>query len=297
MLITEAFDIYRDDYLSLKNRSAKTVESYDATKKICAWYFGNAEIESLQLDLILAWIRYLKTEPSPTTGKLRGSNTVRNYVICFRVLLKYLKERGYDVIDPAPIPVPAREDKVPDFLKPEETARFIELAGDPSRGQPLINRKRNQAIVSLIFNSGLRVSELCSLNRGCFFNNTFTVMGKGKNPRLCFVDTKTKQYIDEYLAMRKDMNPALFVANQTGGRITPGNVRDIFSNLSKRFGKRIHPHLGRHSFATDLLANNTNPRYVQEFLGHKNLATVQVYMHVTNPDLQRIYEEKHTDLA
>jgi len=293
MTVGEAFELYINDFLLLKNRSAKTIESYDVTKKYIMWFTGNSSIEDLSLRVVIEWIKWLKSEPSTLTGELRSINTVRGYVMCLRVALKYLKERGYDVINPEPIPVPVREEKVPEFLRPKEINELIALSFQPVRGLSKLNRLRNRAIISLLFGSGLRVSEMCSMNRDCFFNDSFTVIGKGRVPRLCFLDERTKRYIDEYLEARKDTSSALFVANQTGARMTPSNTREMFNGLSVRFGRRVHPHIARHSFATDLLANNTNPRHVQALLGHKNLQTVQTYMHVVDEDLRRVYNEKH----
>lgn len=96
--------------------------------------------------------------------------------------------------------------------------------------------------------------------------------------------------------MRTDRNPALFLSEFTGDRISHATVQEIFRNAANKanFDRPIHPHTMRHSFATNLLKNNTNLVYVRDFLGHTSIQTTECYTHVVNQDLKKIYQEKHT---
>ena len=135
-----------------------------------------------------------------------------------------------------------------------------------------IIRYRNRAMLSLMFSSGIRNGELVSLNTSQIKDgeNTFTIIGKGNKPRICFMDDETHRYINEYLARRTDSCPALFTSEQNkGARISKAVVQMVVKNCAEKAGlrKSIHPHTLRHSFATDLLRNNTRPRKYSDHYG------------------------------
>lgn len=286
MRISEAFDVYRLDFIQFKNLSTKTEEAYSVTEKLLYRFFMDRELESLTLQDIRKWKQWL--------DKGRCPSTVRGYIICLRMVIKYHKLNGLNCIDHELIPVPKRVIKVPEYLTSEEVDKFIEQASKPIRGYSKLNRLRNQAIISLLYASGIRVSELCKLDRGSVRDDKFTVVGKGGKARLCFVDARTKLLLHKYLASRTDNHPALFISNQNGLRITPNNIQRTFLIISGRYGKQYHPHLLRHSFATNLLQNNCNMRYTQVMLGHSSLATTEIYTHVVDRDLQEVYAKFHT---
>lgn len=288
MLVSQAFKAYCSDYISFKNLSKKTEESYLVTLKILVRYFGDVQIEEITSQKVREWKAWL--------DKGRSASTVRGYIICLRVVLRYHQKLGLQVLDPETIPVPKRPQKVPSFVTPGEVDSFIRTAGKASPGYPLVNRIRNQALISMLYASGLRASEVCSLDRDSIRDGTFTVMGKGGKARLCFIDLRTQSLLSTYLRARVDSHPALFYSPQCGRRLTTGNLQRIFLGISKRAGleRPIHPHTLRHSFATNLLRNNANMRYVQVLMGHSSMATTQIYTHVVDADLQRVYEQFHT---
>lgn len=145
--------------------------------------------------------------------------------------------------------------------------------------------------MSLLYDSGIRISELCSLNRNSIKDRQFIVIGKSKNPRICFITEKTEQRIKDYLDLRDDNDRALFIANQTSKRITSDNVRKVFQNTCDRSDFiNIHPHTIRHSFATRLLDKEVDIRYIAELMGHESLDTTKMYTYFSNPKLKKIYE-------
>lgn len=278
MKISEAFKAYARDVIVFKNQSKKTEENHFICCKALVVFFDDVEIESLTFSMIRDWKAEL--------DKHRSHETVRNYIIKLRVVLKYLRERGHNCLRPDEIPVPKRTDKVPIFITESEVSRLIVGA----------KKLRNKAIVSLLYGSGIRVSELCNLDIADIKDMSFTVVGKGSKARICFIDDRTKYLLDEYLATRNDNYPYLFTGKYTSQRITPGNVQEIFRIARKNAGfqKPVHPHTLRHSFATNLLRNNANIRYVQTLLGHSSLDTTMQYTHVVDEDLRKVYREHHT---
>lgn len=277
MTISEAFEAYRQVCV-FKNQSPKTEENLLVCKRALLAYFGNPPIRSLSFELIRMWKIELE--------RLRTPETVRNYIIKLRVVLRYCMALGLPVTDPETIPVPQRTDKVPIFITESEVAKLIASTGT----------MRNKAIISLLYASGIRVSELCRLNKEDLNDDCFTVVGKGGKARLCFIDQRTTVYLTEYYNQRTDNQQAMFTGKYNCDRITCGNVQEIFRYARKKAGftKPIHPHTMRHSFATNLLRNNANIRYVQTMLGHSSLSTTQMYTHVTDNDLKKIYRDHHT---
>lgn len=275
MLISEAFELYRRDVIMFTNQSHKTEENHLICMRSLLSYVGDIEVSELDFEKVRSWKEHLSRTRSP--------QTVRNYIIKLRVVLAFLQHRKIESLDPALVPVPNRVDTVPVYLTKEEVAQCISAT----------RRVKNKAIISLLYAYGLRVSELCKMNRGDIKEGRFTVIGKGGKARLCFVDQRTIAYLDAYLSGRDDNNPALFLSD-SGHRITPGVIQETFKTVRKQTGLDVHPHTLRHSFATNLLQSNTNLYHVKEMLGHSSLATTQQYLHVLNHDLEQVYKDKHT---
>ncbi|MBQ2638224.1 tyrosine-type recombinase/integrase, partial [Candidatus Saccharibacteria bacterium] len=187
-----------------------------------------------------------------------------------------------------------------DYLEVDEVQAMLHAVFQKGAGYTKFKRYRNRAIIALMFSAGLRNGELCAMERTQIKPgiDSFTVIGKGNKPRVCFIDPVTHKYIDEYLALRDDPYPALFVSEQQKGqeKINPGVVQMVVKNAAIKAGleKNIHPHTLRHSFATDLLRNNTNIVYVKELLGHASIQVTMTYTHVVNEDLREIHRRKHT---
>lgn len=277
MTIREAFSAYRMDVIAFRNQSRKTEENHLIVQRNLVAFFGDRSIESLSFDDVRNWKLDL--------DKGRSPETVRNYIIKLRVVLGYLRQRGFDVLKPDLVPVPKRTDKVPVFITKEQVALLISCT----------NKVRNKAMISILYSSGIRVNELCSLNIDSISNSSFTIVGKGGKARLCFIDKRTEGYLKTYLGGRKDNNQALFISDFNGLRMTPGNVQEVFKYArTKARLPNVHPHTMRHSFATNLLRSNMNIRYVQELLGHSSLETTQMYLHVVNEDLKEQYRLHHS---
>ena len=285
MLLSEAFDRYRLDVIVYKNQSKKTEENHLIVKRALLRHFGDISLEELTFEQVRDWKLEL--------DKRRSPETVRNYIIKLRVVLGHTLRLGVPVLDPELIAVPKRTDKVPKFISPEDVDKL--LNANNSNDIPKLCQKRNKAVISLLYASGIRVSELISLDRANLHDNSFTIIGKGGKARLCFFDARAEQYINAYLRTRTDNHAALFI-NKNNTRMSTGNVQEMFQALSKRagFDVPVTPHVLRHSFSTNFLQNNGNMRYLQALLGHSSLETTQMYAHVVDEDLRGIYTKYHS---
>ena len=228
------------------------------------------------------------------------------HLIALRGFLKYLAKRRIQSLDPSLVELPRTHRPQVTFLHIDEIDRILaEIPLDTETGL------RDRAIFELLFSSGLRVSELISLNRDSvnLARKEFMVRGKGQKDRPVFVSDTAAEAIEDYLAERKDSLPALFLNNSknqpaagTSGdyrRLTPRSIQRIVDKYVKAAGitKHVTPHTLRHSFATDLLMNGADLRSVQSLLGHSNISTTQIYTHVTDPHLKEIHEKFHSDTS
>ena len=292
LTLSEAFELYRKDVIVYKNQSAKTEEMNQCAMKSIVAFLGDIPIAELDFDQVRKWTTDLR--------KTRTSNTVRGYILKLRVVLKHLKARGYKVLDAEVVGIPKRDSRVVDYLEVSEVEAMLHAVFQKGPGYSRFKRYRNRAMIALMFSAGLRNGELCNMERTQikYGVDSFTVIGKGNKPRVCFIDPITHKYIDEYLALRDDPYPALFVSEQLKGRekINPGVVQMVVKNAAIKAGldKNIHPHTLRHSFATDLLRNNANIVYVKELLGHASIQVTMTYTHVVDEDLHQIHRLKHT---
>ena len=294
-----------------KGRSTKTVENYGLylarfIDLITEDFEGQEMIKPSDITPeVLRRFRLKLNRFSDNQNKERLSALTQSYhLIALRGFFKYLAKRGIRSLDPSLIDLPRAAKKQVTFLHFDEIERLLaEIPLDTESGL------RDRAIIELLFSGGLRVSELCSLNRDSINleRREFMVRGKGKKDRPIFIDKSTAECIEDYLNMRTDTLPALFLnnsANQqipsTSGdfrRLTPRSIERIVQKYTRLAGitKHVTPHTMRHSFATDLLMNGADIRSVQSLLGHANISTTQIYTHITDPHLKEVHEKFHSE--
>ena len=278
MKISEAFDLYKNNYMFYKSHSRRVLENHEYVKDKIVRCLGDIEVEDLTLEDVQKWSSEILVG--------RAWNTVRNDVVRLRAVLKYLHLIGVECVDPELIPVPKREEVTRDFLTADEVESMIDNACNI----------RAKFVISLLYSSGIRLSEFLSLDRDDIQDKKFQVVGKGQKTRLCFTDDRTISLMGEYLANRDDDNEALVVSRLNKERMTPTNVQMLVKNAAKAAGihKHVTPHVLRHSFATNFIHNNGNIRYLSTMLGHRSVATTMIYTHVVDNDLERQYREFHT---
>ncbi|MPN16245.1 Tyrosine recombinase XerD [bioreactor metagenome] len=224
------------------------------------------------------------------------------YIIALRSFLKWLIKNDMKVMQPEKLDVPKVKDHSLKFLDETQMHRLL--------NQPLNSEKnglRDRSILELLFSTGLRVSELVSLNREQINLRTreFGVIGKGGRSRVVFISRQAAEWVDKYLKSRVDQYKPLFIRDlrpkeialdDEKVRLTSRSVQRLVKKYVRQANLPVAatPHTLRHSMATDLLRSGADLRSVQELLGHKNIATTQIYTHVTDARLREIHEKFHS---
>jgi site-specific recombinase XerD len=221
--------------------------------------------------------------------------TQGQYVIALRSFLKYLAKRGHEVVPPERIELLKSPERQVAIISYAELERLL-VAPDATT----LLGMRDKAVLELFFSTGLRLSEVCALDRFIDLKKgELTVRGKGDKVRLVFLSDTARRALTAYMARRTDAETPLFVSILKGkiiGRMTPRAVERMVTRYGIRagiMGKKLSPHTLRHCFATDLLENGADIRAVQEMLGHASIATTQIYTHVTNRHLRDAHKAFH----
>lgn len=222
------------------------------------------------------------------------------YAIALRNFLKYLSKRDIKSLAAEKIELPKVPGRQIDTLEYGDLERLLAAPkGDSLRDL------RDKAILEVFFSTGLRLAELCALPRTIDLRRgEVSVRGKGDKLRVVFISDSAREAVQKYLSRRTntsggDAEDRLFVSLDRLGRvigpITPRAVQRLVAARATQAGipSRIHAHLLRHSFATDLLVNGADLRSVQELLGHANISTTQVYTHLTNKQLREVHKAFH----
>lgn len=283
-----------------RNRSNKTLENYGRYLEKFITFAGNLAISKLSEENIRQFRLWLNRQ---TDSRGQGLKRVtQNYhIIAIRNFLKYLAKRGIKTVPAEKIELGKQEDREVTFLESDEVERLLE-----SPEGTTIDALRDKAILAALFSCGLRVSELCSLDkdRVDLKRGEFAIKGKGGKIRLVFLSDAAKETINEYIKARKDLDPALFIripkkeafSKHDELRLTPRSVQRIVKKHAIKagiIGKDVTPHTIRHSYATDLLRNGADIRSVQSMLGHASVTTTQIYTHVTDKQLKEVHKKFH----
>jgi site-specific recombinase XerD len=242
--------------------------------------------------------RIVLNRSSGTSGTMKR-NTQNYYLIALRAFLKFLRKRDIESLNPERIELAKVGGRDLDLITQAELERLMQGPKGDS-----LQALRDRAILELLFSTGLRVSELCSLNQDLdLTRDEFSVRGKGDKVRVVFLSVAAKKAVSEYLKKRGDFGDALFVSysriNKKKGkdlsRLTPRSVERLVKQYATKAGitRKVTPHVIRHSFATDLLGNGADLRSVQALLGHANISTTQVYTHVTDSHLRDVHKQFH----
>jgi len=273
------------EYLEIeRGRSLKTVANYDRYLRA---FIQFAKVTSLA-DISADNIRQFRLALNRRGLKKNSQNY---YLIALRTFLKYLSGREFTVLPATAIDLAKTDRKELDLINPPELARLF-AAPDLNT----ILGRRDRAILELFFSTGLRVSELCALNRDSLdlTQGEFSIRGKGGKIRLVFISPEAKKALKNHLDHRKDTEEALFTS-QNNTRLTPRSIERLIHFYATKAGivKKVTPHTLRHSFATDLLRNGADLRSVQLLLGHSNISTTQIYTHITDRELRSVHEKFH----
>lgn len=229
----------------------------------------------------------------------KGKKTQNYYLIALRSLLKYLINRDLTVLSPEKITLAKTPGRQVSFLDQDEIGRIRQNIPVNT-----LSGKRDRAIISVLYATGLRISELTALQRNqvSLVSGEFSVRGKGGKVRPVFLTEEALDDLADYIENRTDTNPYLFIrhfensALDSNKRPLSGrSIQRLLGAAARAAGvvKPISPHKLRHSFATSLLSNGADLRSVQALLGHSSITTTQVYTHVTDASLKEVHHRFH----
>jgi len=297
------------DYCEVeKGLSDKTQENYKRyLNKFVSWlkYKKLEDLKPHELTSHHIWQYrlYLSRNIDPKTGKSLKKSTQNYYLIALRAFLSYFSAK--DIVS-----LPADKIALPKLKKSEKTVKFLTLEQvEKLLLAPNIKTTiglRDRAILETLFSTGLRISELVSLNREQFANIKdkkdfeLSIIGKGGYPRTVYFSERALSWLKKYLETRKDKEKPLFVHYRArkgaDPRLTARSIERIVKKYSILAGIPIFttPHTLRHSMATDLLSQGVDLRTIQEFLGHRDIGSTQIYTHVTNKRLRDIHRKFHS---
>lgn len=283
-----------------RGRSQRTAENYHLYLQRLVEFAGDIKVERISSEMVRKWRLWLNRYENDN-GDTLSPLTQSYHLIALRSFLGYCSKRDIETLTPEKVELPKTKRKQVSFLTQDETERILESV-DGNSPQDL----RDKAILELLYSSGLRVSELCNLNRDHvnLKRGEFMVRGKGQKDRPVFISPEATECLAHYLETRHDPAKPLFIrysGAKTGDsdgesfRLTPRSVQRIVAHYAKLAGitKKVSPHTLRHSFATDLLMNGADIRSVQSMLGHSNISTTQVYTHVTDQHLREVHQKFH----
>lgn len=294
------------EYLEIeKNCSKLTIRDYRHYLEVFNQWISSSSSGKNISNLDLATIRKYRVflaNRADKKGLTLKRVTQNYYVIALRSFLRFLIKNDHKTLEPSKIDLPKTESRSLKFLEREQIDRLV-TSIDTSKEEGI----RDRAIFELLFSTGLRVSELVKLNHNQInlARGEFGVVGKGGRARVVFVSDRAEEWITRYLKERKDNFKPLFIRysgriieenNGEKMRLTARSVERIVKKYVRtaRLPVDATVHTFRHSFATDLLTNGADLRSVQEMLGHKNIATTQIYTHVTNKQLRDVHKSFHS---
>lgn len=307
------------DYCLDQNRSHETVETYrQVLLDFARWIGENAgevrSVAEVQRGHVQGYARSLRLRDGPARLNAPRELSVRTrskYLATIRSFLKYFAvETDVSVLPRDKVTLPRTGDHLPKAVPTPEDVRALDAT---CQGDDLLAR-RDRAILSLLFSAGLRIAELCALNRvqlreerlGAEEVLEVSIVGKGSHSRLVFVNSEAQRHLRNYLGLRQDDDPALFVHARPGKRLAAGQKeslrltpRAIQEMVRKRaiaagLAERLTPHSLRHGFAIDLLKGGADLRTVQDLLGHRTVTTTQIYTRLTNRTLRDGYLKRES---
>ncbi|RJP24937.1 MAG: tyrosine recombinase XerC [Candidatus Omnitrophota bacterium] len=276
-----------------KGSSEHTLKAYAEDFEVFLGFCGEAGIRLFaEIDY-----RVLMNYLTDLSGRRLKASSLERKIASLKSLYKYLLREGIIKKNPADLlSSPKKEKRLPAVLEKNEVLALLESIPEDSALS-----LRDKALITLLYASGLRVSELTGLDILDieYKQGVVRVVGKGSKERIVPTGDTARRLLGRYLAVRDEFRPVpgergLFLTRR-GKRITDRMVRYILEKYIEKLAvnKNVHPHTLRHTFATHLLENGANIRVIQEMLGHASLSTTQIYTHLSPEKLKESYDKFH----
>lgn len=291
-------------YLELeRNYSVYTLRNYkyylNFFKKWFEKKYEQEYIQRLTSEMVVGYRLYLSRREDDKGRKL-SPITQSYYVIALRAFLKFLSKKGIKSLSAEKVDLPKIGNRQIKFLARDQVERLLS-----SPDLTTVTGLRDRTILEVLFSTGLRVSELAKLNRDKIDLKAreFGIVGKGRRSRVVFLTERAAEWLKRYLSTRNDRYEPLWIrysgkrseitSSGEKMRLSIRGVQRMVEKYRRIAGLpfKVSPHTLRHSTATTLLSSGANLRSVQEILGHKNVATTQIYTHITNPELKKVHEK------
>ena len=269
-------------YISKKNYSINTYTSY-INDLYYFYIFIKKDLTKVTFEDIKDYLEHLNLKKEKTSSIRRKISSLKSF---YKFLYKnnYINKKDYPLTK---IAYPKMEKKLPKFIYYND---LLEIINESSKDKDGV---RDRLIIEMLYATGVRVSELINIKLSDidFDNKRIVVCGKGNKERIVYYGDYASEALYEYLETHPKRNHNYLFMNSRGGKITDRGIRYIIDNIMKRLSVKTHvtPHVLRHTFATDMLNNGCDIRVVQELLGHSSLRTTEIYTHVTNEQLKKVY--------
>lgn len=286
-------------YLSVeKNFSEHTLSAYSSDIISFILWLNGENCLNVKFEKLKEYLHFIQRFNYKKT-------TIARKIASIRTFYKFLHREKYIDSNPSvSLSAPKRPKPLPKFLTPEEVEQILNnVKIDTPAGF------RNRVILELLWATGMRVSELSSLNFGDINleENEIRVFGKGAKERIVLMSDRAKNYLKQYIDSARSLivgkeyktpdksdNSPLFI-NNTGYRLQNKTIRKVINETVERIElpKKVTPHVFRHSFATKLIENGADLRVVQELLGHAGISNTQIYTHISIKHMKDVYETAH----
>lgn len=285
------FDEMIDDYLielEISNYSSNTIKTYESIINNFHEYLKEQEKLYDEKQFLRAFKKYIQ-------HLKRDKDVTQNYIYLVTVVIKKFLEFN-QIYFLEEVGAPKRTKSLPKSLNEVEVESLLDAIewNDDDSVSKITTKMRDKLILTLLYSTGLRVSELVNLiiKDIDFDERTMLIRGKGDKDRVVLFDRNAKALILKYLNLRKQENKYLFV-NKQGNPLTPRYIQLMIKEYGEKAGikKKVTPHVLRHSYATHLLKNGVDIRVIQQLLGHASLSTTQIYTNVDMETIKNVYDK------
>lgn len=285
-------------------KSSNTIRSYRRDILQFMEYIDEYEeirtFEDVEMLTIRSFIAYLNSDErlkKKKNAKVVSKRSINRKISALRTFFKYLQEKKVIQTNKVMyVNMPKFEKELPNVLSKDDLNKMRSVINTEK-----ITGIRDRLIIELLYSSGIRASELINLNEYVidFNEREMRIIGKGDKERITFFSRNAKKWLEKYIEEKKkeykNYSKEILITNSKGKKLTTRSLRRLISNHATEAGlqKEVTPHVFRHSFATELLNNGVDIRYLQELLGHSSISTTQVYTHVSKSFLRSIYMSTH----